>query len=266
MILIKMLSSNLVVMAEDYNLTLDDKGVHSDQWTCELFSTYTAMREEYTGELPSGYLNGCWSFDGTWNIFPGCEDQVSSTIAEAENEIKETNSNKALLDQEAAIETYTKNVSKKALGLTVAEPDEVEFAIYIQALEADIKNPSSDPVYHPPVHPGVVVPAVGIDITMTRETGWADTLGWRLVFTFDEGDYVPANLAITVYSAADCTGYLYTPGALQLDTETGKYFALCPAGQEKGDVDYFFGLVYGSAPLACWTFAAGLETETINVI
>jgi len=76
-----------------------------------------------------------------------------------------------------------------------------------------------------------------------------------------EANYTPTNLAMAEYTNPDCDGYLYTTGAFQ-DVE-GVWTAVCPAGQEKGDVDINLGLLYGAAKLSCFTLKAGVQEQTI---
>jgi len=76
-----------------------------------------------------------------------------------------------------------------------------------------------------------------------------------------EENFTPANLAIAEYTNPDCDGYLYTTGAFQ--EENGEYFAVCPSGQEKGDVDINLGILYGAVPLSCFTFKAGVQEQKI---
>ena len=183
-----------------------------------------------------------------------------------ESKIKSINADKAKVAQGIVVNKFKLNEAKRALGLTVEEAPAEDLATYVATLEADILNPSSDSAYHPPLPPGVTPPAVAAIIaTITREPGWNNVLGWRIVLDISDPAYIPANIAISVYSSANCVGYLYTPGALQLNSTTGKYFAVCPPGQEKGDVAYHFGLLYGAAQLSCWTVAAGEQTKTIQI-
>jgi len=180
--------------------------------------------------------------------------------------IKVANAGKAKVAQDNLVNTFKLNTAKRTLGLTVEEAPVEDLAAYVATLEADITNPSSDVAYHPPLPPGVTPPAVAaISATITREPGWNNVLGWRIALDISDPAYIPANIAISVYSSANCVGYLYTPGALQLNSTTGKYFAVCPPGQEKGDVAYHFGLLYGAAQLSCWTVAAGEQTKTIQI-
>ena len=190
----------------------------------------------------------------------------SIVLSRNENAILAINSAKAKKEQDKIIEAHAINTAKKALGLVVVEADISELQTYVQVLEGDIQNPSSDQAYHPPLPPGVVASDVAAIIaTITRLSGWNAVLGWRIDFDISDPEYIPANIAISVYSSPDCSGYLYTPGALQVDAETGKYYALCPAGQEHGDVDYHFGLLYGAAQLSCWTFPAGENEKVIQI-
>jgi hypothetical protein len=98
-------------------------------------------------------------------------------------------------------------------------------------------------------------------ITVTREPGWNDIIGWKAVITAGEENFTPTNLAMAEYTNPNCDGYLYTTGAFQQDGDT--WYAVCPPGQEKGDVDVNLGLLYGAAQLACFTFKAGEQEMTV---
>jgi hypothetical protein len=180
--------------------------------------------------------------------------------------IKAQNAAKAKAEQEAQIEKLKENQTRKDLGLppVISTADEESVKGHVALLQGDIDNPSADQAYQPPLPPGVTPPSVkSLTVTVTREAGWNDNLGFRVVLNANDPDYTPTNLALAVYSGADCNGYLYTTGAFQLDSETGKYFAVCPPGQEPGDVDIHMGLLYGAAQLSCWTLAAEVSEKKV---
>jgi len=102
-----------------------------------------------------------------------------------------------------------------------------------------------------------------ITATVTREAGWNDNLGFRVVFEFSDPEYVPSNVALAVHSEADCGGTSYTTGALQFDGTN--YYTICPAGHEPGDVDIHFGLLYAAANMGCWTLPAGVTSQEFLV-
>jgi hypothetical protein len=221
----------------------------------------------------SGHIE--WADQGNTNIFTVNDYQSiidswqavkDAYVAAQYVPTTEKNAAKARAAQMKMINAYQLNQAKKALGLTVDGPDILDVSAYVQGLETDISNPSDDELYGPPLPPGVTPPAVAAIIaTITREPGWNSVLGWRIVLDISDPEYIPANIAISVYSSENCTGYLYTPGALQLDAETGKYFAVCPPGQEHGDVDYHFGLLYGAAQLSCWTLTVGEQEKVLQI-
>lgn len=104
-----------------------------------------------------------------------------------------------------------------------------------------------------------------ITAKVIREPGWNNNLGFRVIFTLSDPSYIPANIALAVYSGAECSGYLYTTGALSLDQETGLYYTVCPPGFEPGDTDIHFGLLYAAINLSCWTLSAGTSEQVFEV-
>lgn len=167
-------------------------------------------------------------------------------------------------EQETVLDKISKNQLKKSLGLPpeLSDTDETALKEYTKQIQADIDNPPETQAYNPPLPPGVTPPAINsILITITREAGWEGVIGWKAVISSGEENFTPANLAIAEYTNPNCDGFLYTTGAFQQDGDT--WYAVCPAGQEKGDVDINLGLLYGAAQLACFTFAAGNQEQTI---
>jgi hypothetical protein len=179
-------------------------------------------------------------------------------------EIKEANANTAKTMQNGTLTILLRNDLKKSLGLPpeISEVDEAALKEYTKRIQADIDNPPGIQAYNPPLPPGVIPPSVdSILITITREPGWQGNIGWRAVITSGEEKFIPANLAIAEYSNPNCDGYLYTTGAFQQDGDT--WFAQCPPGQEKGNVDVHLGLLYGAAQLSCFTFKAGNQEQLV---
>lgn len=189
------------------------------------------------------------------------------TAEQKVDNIKSRNKEKALAAQAEIIDKHLVIQAKKSLGVTdTPDFDQTELSTFVQALEVDINNPSEDEAYFPPLPPSVVMPdAPDIIATVTREPGWNSVLGWRLTLDIADPEYVPSSFAISLYNAADCTNYSYTLGAFQFDSETGKYFVVCSPGQEMGDVDYHFGLLYAAANISCWTLVAGEQSKTIQI-
>jgi len=180
--------------------------------------------------------------------------------------IKAQNAFKAKAEQQQAINTLMENNQRKALGIppSVSTADEATLEEYVKVVQADVDNPSEDEIYTPPLPPGVTPPAVkSLAVNINREAGWQGHLGFRVELESSSPDYVPTNLALSIYSAENCTNYLYTTGAFQHDTENGKYFAICPPGHEPGDVDVHMGLLYGAAQLSCFTLPQGVSSKKI---
>lgn len=186
---------------------------------------------------------------------------VALDITEKEADTKLKNKLIAEQAQVEAIETFTKNQIKEQLGLTVDAIPLASWQAHVQDIQTVIDNPPSVGVYQPPLPPGVPPPDIAaITALITREPGWNNALGYRIVLTLSDPTYVPANIALAIYTAADCVGYRFTTGAFQYDSVNDKYFSVCPAGFEPGDANVHMGLLYGAAQLSCFTLPAG-ETE-----
>ena len=182
------------------------------------------------------------------------------------DEIKATNKKLTEVALDLANKTHMARMVKRDVGIISAEPDSLELKTYIEQLEVEIANPSSDLIYQPPLPPGVPPPDIAaITALITREPGWNNTLGYRIVLTLSDPTYVPANIALAIYTAADCVGYRFTTGAFQYDSVNDKYFSVCPAGFEPGDANVHMGLLYGAAQLSCFTLPAGETTKEVLV-
>jgi hypothetical protein len=231
-------------------------------------NVYAATREvsakdklplRYTTIEPPEFSPGQYArlFKSGWAVF----DEYPITQGE-KNARKALNKKTAQKRQDEALTLLAVNEQKKALGLAPAISNEEEVKAFAKTIQADIDYPSEASVYNPELPPGVNPPDVSsIIITLTREAGWNDVIGWRAVITAGEENFEPTNLAMAEYTNPDCDGYLYTTGAFQQDGDT--WYAVCPAGQEKGDVNVNLGLLYGAAQLACFTFTAGEQGMTV---
>ena len=175
-------------------------------------------------------------------------------------EIKEGNKLKAKIEQNTRLQELIKNDKRKEIGLppVMTNADEETIKDYVKALQADVESPSEDEAYNPPLPPSVTPPAIkSLVVLVAREEGWQGNLGFRIVLKAADESYTPTNLALSVYLQPECNDYLYTTGAFQYDAENDEYYAVCPPGQEPGDSIVYMGLLYGSAPLACWTLKTG---------
>ena len=175
-------------------------------------------------------------------------------------EIKEGNKLKAKIEQNTRLQELIKNDKRKEVGLppVMTNADEETIKDHVKALQADIESPSEDEAYNPPLPPSVTPPAIkSLVVLVAREEGWQGNLGFRIVLKAADEYYTPTNLALSVYLQPECNDYLYTTGAFQYDAENDEYYAVCPPGQEPGDSVVYMGLLYGSAPLACWTLKTG---------
>jgi hypothetical protein len=193
------------------------------------------------------------------------KDQAAIDEIVAE-EYRYVNAQKAQAEQDGTISMLARNQVRKDVGLPPIIDTSSEAALKDHALQlqGDIDNPSSDVAYNPPLPPGVSPPNIkSLTVLFTREEGWQGNLGFRITLESADDSFIPTNLAMSVYSAANCTGYLYTTGAFQFDSGTGKYFAVCPPGQEPGDVDVHLGILYAAAQLACFSVDAGVNEKTI---
>ena len=176
------------------------------------------------------------------------------------SEIKEGNKLKAKIEQNTRLQELIKNDKRKEIGLppVMTNADEETIKDYVKALQADVESPSEDEAYNPPLPPSVTPPAIkSLVVLVAREEGWQGNLGFRIVLKAADESYTPTNLALSVYLQPECNDYLYTTGAFQYDAENDEYYAVCPPGQEPGDSIVYMGLLYGSAPLACWTLKTG---------
>ena len=175
-------------------------------------------------------------------------------------EIKEGNKLKAKIEQNTRLQELIKNDKRKEIGLppVMTNADEETIEDHVKALQADVESPSEDEAYNPPLPPSVTPPAIkSLVVLVAREEGWQGNLGFRIVLKAADESYTPTNLALSVYLQPECNDYLYTTGAFQYDAENDEYYAVCPPGQEPGDSIVYMGLLYGSAPLACWTLKTG---------
>lgn len=99
-------------------------------------------------------------------------------------------------------------------------------------------------------------------IRVFRVPGWNNVLGWRAELVGLVQDATPNAVSLGIYSSPGATGYLYTPGAFLWDDENQVWHIDCPAGQEPGDADIHFGVLYGSAPVSSFTLRQGLDDVT----
>ena len=190
--------------------------------------------------------------------------KVELDVSKKAEAIRSKNKQLAEKLQSDAIESFKTYKAKVELGLSADDVTISEWQTYVQDLQTIIDSPPLDEAYQPPLPPGVTPPKIAaITAQITRVPGHLGKLGYRIVFVIDDPTYEPNNIALAVYSASECTGYLYTTGALQFDGTN--YFTECPAGQEPGDNDIHFGLLYGAAPFSCFTLAAGVASAEISV-
>ncbi len=146
----------------------------------------------------------------------------------------------------------------------LSSDDIIALENHVQMMQNDIDRPGSDPAYVPPQAPDSTPPVYSsLTATVTRQEGWQGNLGYIFRLAGYDGGFVPGNLAMAVYSGAECTGYLYTTGAFQQDAIG--WFAECPAGQEPGDEDIHFGMLDGSLPISCFTLDQGVMEKIFNV-
>lgn len=111
--------------------------------------------------------------------------------------------------------------------------------------------------------PGVPPYPYMLTLEVTRETGWQGALGWKVLLRDWEQDVAPDNTAMAVYAKPDCDVYRFTTGAfVQME---GTYGAVCPPGQEPGDEDIYFVVLYGAAQLACFTMPQGRHRVVFQV-
>jgi len=176
------------------------------------------------------------------------------------DEVKAYNRKIAENLQFQALLKLDENEKRKQLRLpgAISPADEPVLKAYVLSVQGDIDSPSTSTAYNPPLPPGVTPPVYkSVTIEVTRVAGWQGNMGWRAVIKSKTEDFVPTNLALSVHTGANCTGYKYTTGAFQYDAGKDEYFATCPAGQEPGTNAEHFGLLYGAAQLSCFTLPAG---------
>lgn len=179
---------------------------------------------------------------------------------------KVANAAKAQAQLETLLDTLAKNEARKSVGLppSMNTASEESLKSHLQLVQAEADNPSTDVAWNPPLPPGVVPPAIkSLAVVIKREAGWQGNLGFRVTLKAGSPEYVPTNLALAVYSGANCTGYLYTTGAFKLNAETGEYYAVCPAGFEPGNNAVHMGLLYGAAQLSCFTLGVGVQERIV---
>ena len=191
---------------------------------------------------------------------------VRNTDADDVIEAKEleANAEAALEAQNGALRALETAHIREANNLPpiTNESDTAALNSYVQLLQGDIDNPSSG-VYNPPLPPGVTPPPhKSFTVTVTREPGWNAALGFKVELNSTDEDFTPGQMALAVYTNADCQDYEYTTGAFVLTGEI--WGAVCPAGFEPGDTDIHFGILYGAAPMTCWTMPQGQTVQTIT--
>lgn len=228
-------------------------GIRPGVWRWEQYQEWLAEGNTPTPVQPSEFhvLNE----EGEW--------------VEDTEKIKEVNRAKAEENQRIALNRLMEDEARKKFELPGILADESieEHKQFMQSVQTDIDDPPTDPVYNPPLPPGVIPPALpNLVVVVKREPGWNSVLGWRATISSMLEDFEPTNLAISVHTGENCEGYKYTTGAFQQDSETGEWYSVCPAGQEPGDSDEFMGLLYGGANLACFTLPAGTEEITVNAL
>jgi len=217
-----------------------------------------------TQELVWGMDTAFYYMDGSTFV------AVDSTTADQIYVIrrKETNAALARQVQDEMVMTLHMNELRKGQELPpiMTEEQEVEFQNTIQLLQGQVDHPPDDDIYEPPLPPSVTPPDYeSITITVTRVPGWNDVLGYRFVIDSMDPEFTPGVLSPAVYQNPNCDGYLYTTGAFQWDSEAQEWYAICPAGQEPGDEDINFGLLYSGTPTKCFTLKQGVQKQTFNV-
>lgn len=210
-----------------------------------------------TAESPSLY-HITWAGDTPQLVRNANADAV---IAQGQ---KDANAQAAQSAQNSALRELELSKLRKANKLppTMSDDDELTITSHIQLLQGDIDHADSG-VYNPPLPPGVTPPPYkSVTVTVTREPGWQGNLGFKVVLNSTDEDFSPAQMALAVYTNPDCADYLFTTGAFTLTD--GIWGAVCPAGHESGDENINFGILYGSAPMTCWTMPKGQVEQTVN--
>lgn len=178
---------------------------------------------------------------------------------------KDANAQAAQSAQNSALRELELSKLRKANKLppTMSDDDEVALDSYIQLLQGDADNPDSG-VYAPPLAPGVTPPDYkSFTVTVVREPGWQENMGFKVTLNSGHEDFVPASLSLGVYDNPDCQDYEYTTGAFT-DEGDGTWSATCPAGHEPGDGAINFGILYSGQPVQCWTMPQGQTEQTIT--
>jgi len=211
---------------------------------------------------------GSLSFTVYWEE-PGTEAEVDVAIASydfsPEKVAKDNNARAAKAAQEEVMKELAANDVRVKYGLPdiMSDQDKAEYENSIQTLQGESDNPSSDEAYNPVLPPGVTPPPyASFTVTVTRVEGWQGNLGFKVELGSADPAFTPSSLALAVYTNPDCADYLYTTGAF-VETE-GVWGAVCPPGQEPGDVDINFGILYGAAPMSCWTMPQGQTIQTVT--
>lgn len=220
------------------------------------------VRTEDSAHIPADPLNVDYQDVLQWIADGNTPDPWAT-----EEEIKAMNAQKARDVQQMAVNSLANNEMRKTLSLppTLDATEETEMTTYATDMQTHIDNPPTDPVWNPPLPPGVAPPVYDqLIIKIDRVPGWNSVLGWKCTLLDFSTGMQPTNTAMAVYNAPDCTNYLFTTGAFVWDADAQTWGATCPAGFEPGDADINFGVLYGSAPLACFTMPAGQTTMTVT--
>jgi len=245
-------------------------------WKCVFDSTskrgVAFNREPQDGEFMQEITpaNAAWfaSEPERYQYVDGVFSEVSPEIwdEELKGRARRANAGKAAAKVEETLTTLAKNEMRKSAGLPAIMDPASEQALkdYAKVVQGSVDVPSDDVAWNPPLPPGVTPPAYkSVTIEVTRVAGWQGNMGWRAVIKSKTEDFVPTNLAISIHTGANCTGYKYTTGAFQYDAGKKEYFAVCPPGQEPGNNAEHFGLLYGAAQLACFTLAQGENKKIV---
>jgi len=102
-------------------------------------------------------------------------------------------------------------------------------------------------------------------IRIRREEGWQGNLGWRAHILEWDDSIDPSVYALAVYSGPEGQGYLYTTGyttgAFVFDDDEGLWGAVAPPGQEPGQADVHFGMLYASINYSNFTLFANFDEQ-----
>ena len=228
------------------------------RWTSEDHSSVMKYPATFIVESGSGWVEFQFYLGQGGEVDPFkvdadyMADNAAAALSQQNNDMKVLEANQIVIGQ--------------GLPPNLSDDDVLALENNIQKLQNDIDRPGVDPVYVPPETPDSTPPVYSsLTATVTRVEGWQGNLGYRFVLDGYDDGFAPTNLAMAVYSSAECDGYLYTTGAFQHDSESGVYFAECPAGQEPGLAAINFGMLEGSAPIKCFTLPEGVMEQTFNV-